>query len=87
MRPADYKSLGIRVQPLHQWFLEVCSSLKAAIGPEEVTLTVLSPNEEPAPSRRRVALSIGAATWRKGGKRLKQFAESAIEFDLPAAAP
>jgi hypothetical protein len=83
MRPADYQAHGVAFQPLHRWFREVCESLEQTIAPPKATLIVLSPTEPPAPSRRKTALSKGAAAWKKGGGRLKQFSESVIEFDLP----
>ena len=86
MQKADYEASGMKFEPLAGWFRSVCKSLAQAIMAQEIALTNLSLTERPTRSRRKVLISPGAISWRENGKRLKQFAETSIEFDIPSKA-
>jgi hypothetical protein len=82
MRDRYYADLGLEFLPFKSWFTSLVTSLERAIHTPGVRVLSRLESEPWAVTPRKILVSPMAIEWRKAGHKLKQAAESRVEFDF-----
>lgn len=82
LRPDAYRRADVSPEPVVHWFREVRRSLEQSLDAQATPFAVRSPDGSVARSPAKALFSPDAIRWSKQGGRLKQLAESSIEFEL-----
>lgn len=85
MREVYYREAGIDPRPVREWYRSVVKKFKASKAPNATVIqhTTLGTTKEWG----SILATSGAAAWWKSGRKLKQFVNGPVEFDLRTSTP
>lgn len=81
MRPEDYRAAGMSFGPVRRLYGTLTGALET-FAVDRAKVLVALPGESPKPARGKFLVTDGAYRLHRAGTRLKQFADSLIEYSL-----